>query len=311
MPRFILHHYEGSPFSEKIRLIFGFKQLDWASVIVPAVMPKPDVIALTGGYRRTPFLQVGADVYCDTALIARVIDEAAPTPPLYPPQAAGAPLIAQWADSTLFWTVIPFLMQQPAALEGIFAGLPPEALKAFRSDRASFAPDVHRPSLADATVMLDTYLEQLDAMLADGRSFLFGSEPSIADFSVAHNVWFIRRAPKVAGILDARTRLNAWFARVQAFGHGRMERLASSDALTIAAQAAGFAAATVQPGQGFEPGEPVRVSASDYGRDPVAGRLVGLTPREIVIEREDERAGRVHVHFPRIGFDLKKEGNAA
>jgi glutathione S-transferase len=51
-------------------------------------MPKPDLLALTGGYRRTPNLQIGADIYCDTALIARVLDELQPSPTLYP--AAGA-----------------------------------------------------------------------------------------------------------------------------------------------------------------------------------------------------------------------------
>ena len=55
----ILHHYPGSPFAEKIRLILGFKGLHWSSVIIPNVMPKPDVIALTGGYRKTPVLQIG------------------------------------------------------------------------------------------------------------------------------------------------------------------------------------------------------------------------------------------------------------
>ena len=63
----ILHHYPMSPFAEKVRLIFGFKGLSWASVHIPNVMPKPDLIALTGGYRKTPVLQIGADIYCDTA----------------------------------------------------------------------------------------------------------------------------------------------------------------------------------------------------------------------------------------------------
>ena len=49
MNQLILHHYPNSPFSEKIRLILGFKSLHWTSVHIPAVMPKPDVVALTGG----------------------------------------------------------------------------------------------------------------------------------------------------------------------------------------------------------------------------------------------------------------------
>ena len=70
----VLHHYDGSPFGEKVRLMLGYKGLAWRSVRVPVIMPKPDVLALTGGYRRTPFMQIGADVYCDTALMCRVID---------------------------------------------------------------------------------------------------------------------------------------------------------------------------------------------------------------------------------------------
>ena len=76
----ILHHYDTSPFSEKIRLILGHKKLAWKSVLIPAIMPKPDVVALTGGYRKTPVLQVGADIYCDTALICDVLEHLAPAP---------------------------------------------------------------------------------------------------------------------------------------------------------------------------------------------------------------------------------------
>ena len=36
----------------------------------------------------------------------------------------------------------------------------------------------------------------------------------------------------------------------------------------------------------------------------VAGTLVGLTQHEVVIARTDERAGKLHVHFPRIGFQV-------
>jgi len=89
MAELILHHYWMSPFAEKVRLLLGYKKLAWRSVLIPPVMPKPDVTALTGGYRKTPFLQIGADIYCDTALIARVLDALQPAPTLYP---ASAPL---------------------------------------------------------------------------------------------------------------------------------------------------------------------------------------------------------------------------
>lgn len=306
MTELILHHYPASPFAEKARLMLGFKGLAWRSVFIPPVMPKPDLTALTGGYRRTPVLQMGADVFCDTALIARVLETQAPTPTLFPASAPLAPLLAQWADSTLFWTAVPYTMQ-PAGLAHVFAGLPPEAVQAFAADRAPFSAGIRRQTVADATVNLRQQLAAFDAQLADGRPFLFGADASIADFAVAHCVWYVHRGGPVAAIVEPFALVRAWLQRVEAFGHGRPRKMSSAEALAAASGAGGHAATAVEPGLGFEPGQRVNVAPTDYGIDPVAGELVGLTADEVVVRRTDERAGTVHVHFPRAGFQLKKE----
>jgi len=125
MTDLILHHYPTSPFSEKVRLVLGYKQLAWKSVIIPAILPKPDVVALTGGYRKTPFLQIGADVYCDSALICDVLEHLHPTPTLYPEDDKGLSRIAaQWADSTLFWAAMAYNLQ-PKGAASMFEGAPP------------------------------------------------------------------------------------------------------------------------------------------------------------------------------------------
>lgn len=306
MSDFILHHYDGSPFSEKLRLVLGYKGLPWVSVKVPVIMPKPDVTALTGGYRKTPIAQVGADVYCDTALIARVIDRLAPAKPLFPVGAPLAPLLAQWADSTLFWTVIPYTMQ-PAGLSAIFAGVAPEVVKAFAADRAPFTAGLRRQTVADAAANLSRQLAALDAQLADGRAWLFGDDASIADFAVAHCLWYVRRAPPVAGILAPHAHLVRWHDRITAIGHGASTPMTSGDAIAVAAATTTHAPAAVQPGLGFEAGAAVTVTPTDYGMDPSAGTLVGLSEDEVVIRRTDERAGTVHVHFPRAGFQIKPQ----
>ena len=46
MTDIILHHYETSPYAEKVRLGLGLKGLAWASVEIPVIMPKPDLTAL-------------------------------------------------------------------------------------------------------------------------------------------------------------------------------------------------------------------------------------------------------------------------
>ncbi|HLL19831.1 MAG TPA: glutathione S-transferase family protein, partial [Rubrivivax sp.] len=259
----ILHHYDGSPFAEKARLMLGYKGLAWKSVRIPVIMPKPDLTALTGGYRRTPVLQVGADIYCDTALIARVLEQRAPAPTLFPSTAPTASLLAQWADFTLFWSVIPYTMQ-PAGLAHVFKDLPPEAIKAFAADRAPFAASLRRQTPADATAALESYFDVLDAQLANGRAYLFGEAPCIADFSVAHNGWYVRRGGELALIIQRRPALDGWLDRMLAIGHGRFDRLRSEDAIQIAAAAEPLPA-TVQSGLGFEAGEPVTVTPMDYG----------------------------------------------
>ncbi len=306
MPDFILHHYDGSPFSEKLRLIFGFKGLHWASVKIPVIMPKPDVVALTGGYRKTPIVQVGADVYCDTALIAQLIEQHHPAPTLFPASAPLAPIVAQWADSTLFWTVIPYAMQ-PAGRAHIFKGVASEVMQAFAADRAPFTAGMKRQTVADAAANLERYVAALDAQLADGRAWLLGADASIADFAVAHCGWYVRRAGPVADVLEPHAHFSAWLDRVLALGHGRHDRMSSAEALAVAAAATTHAPCAVQPGLGFEAGQAVTVTPTDYGHDPVAGALVGLSITEVVLRRSDPRAGIVHVHFPRAGFQIKQE----
>jgi glutathione S-transferase len=302
----ILHHYPNSPFAEKIRLIMGFKGLHWSSVLIPAIMPKPDVTALTGGYRKTPILQIGADIYCDTALIADVIETKAPQPTLYPAGATGASrILAQWADSTLFWTMIPFTMQ-PAGLAHMFAGTPPEAMKAFGEDRILFRANAPRMRLADAQAAFALYLERLEETLGN-QNFFFGSAPSIADFSIYHNLWFVSRGGPVAKILDSFPALGSWRERMAAIGHGTFAKLDSGAAISLAhdtnaAPSLGVALDT----HGIALGEEVIIAATDTGVDPIEGALYEATKDRISIVREDPRAGRVVVHFPRVGFELRR-----
>ena len=306
MPELIFHHYPNSPFSEKVRLIFGFKQLAWTSVLIPVIMPKPDVVALTGGYRRTPILQIGADIYCDTALICDVLEQRAPTPTLYPAAQAGmARTLAQWADTTLFWTAIGYAFQ-PAGIQSMFGNLPPEHAKAFGADRAAMRGNAARMAAAEATANLTTYLDRLENMLRAGPYFLLGNSPTICDFSVYHAIWYVRRVQNLAGILDRAPRLLDWADRMAAFGHHESKKCTSIEAIEIARTSTpATASAALVDVHGIALGAQVTVTPTDYALDPVAGTLVEASADRLAIARSDPRAGDVVVHFPRIGFELK------
>jgi len=310
MPDLILHHYPASPFAEKIRLILGLKQLAWKEVIIPMVMPKPEVIALTGGYRKTPILQIGADIYCDTALIAKMLEQVAPEPGLYPrAHAASTMVLSQWADSVLFQMVMPVLYQ-PGSAEKLFSQFTPEQLKTFMEDRAAMRKNstVRRPPLAEAKPALIRFLAALETQLGDERAWLLGNTPTIADFSVFHPLWFFRRGPAVAPMLDPYARVKAWMARIDAIGHGKPDAITGADALAIAhgAKPAPIAAAAVEDLEGIALGDTAEVLPVDYGFDPVRGILVNGTREEIALRRVDDRAGEVVVHFPRQGYEVRK-----
>jgi glutathione S-transferase len=305
MKQLILHHYPMSPFAEKIRLIFGFKNLHWSSVIIPNIMPKPDLTALTGGYRKTPVLQIGADIYCDTALIADVIEEHSPQPTLYPSGIAGASrILAQWADSTLFWTAIPYTMQ-PEGLAKMFEGVPSEAIKAFGDDRNIFRANLPRMRPGDAIGAFNLYLERLEETLGK-QAYFFGTAPSIADFSIYHCLWFVTRGGPVARILESFPALQSWRQRIAALGHATYDKLDGAGAIKIAHDSTPAASLGNVDTHGIGIGDRVVVAATDTGTDPIEGSLYGANKSRISIARQDARAGTVIVHFPRLGFELRR-----
>lgn len=309
MTDLILHHYPTSPFSEKVRLVLGYKKLAWKSVIIPAVSPKPDVLALTGGYRKTPLLQIGSDVYCDTALICDVLEDLAPTPTLYPAAQQGLNrVLAQWADTTLFWAAMAYNLQ-PKGAAALFEGAPPEVLKAFGADRAAMGAGMTRLRPGDAAVAYQTYLQRLASML-EGQDFLLGSAPCLADFSAYHPLWFTAtRVPVMADILQSSPLLLAWMARMAAIGHGRMEKYSAIDAIADCAastRAASQNSAEFFDAHGIELGSRVTVAAECFGTEATEGILVAATRSCTTLQRNDHRAGQVQVHFPRIGYVLRR-----
>ena len=306
-PTLILHHYPSSPFSEKARLILGYKNIPWKSVVIPMVSPKPDVVALTGGYRKTPVLQIGADIYCDTALIADVLEHIQHLPTLYPEPCKGmARILAQWADSTLFWTSMAFTMQ-PKGLAQIFDHAPPDAAKAFAEDRKAMSAGMLRQRPQDAGAAYRSYLRRLSDML-DDRPFILGDVPCITDFAMYHPLWFTRiRTSVLADILSATPAVLDWMDRMAAIGHGPMEKSSAQEAIEVAAAStpAALHDDVFQDEHGIALGSQVIISAESFGLEPTQGELLAATRMHYTLRRTDERAGRVHVHFPRIGYSLK------
>jgi glutathione S-transferase len=304
MSDLILHHYDFSNFAEKVRLAFGFKHITWHSVIIPPIAPKPDLVPLTGGYRRTPVLQAGADLYCDSRLIVREIERRVRAPTLFPPaQSALADAIGYWAENRLMRPITLYtsgmnLDHLPAGLQAdrsVMRGLPPP-------DEAT----MRRAALRNAP-LVRAQLPAIESMLADGRAWLAGPSPCVADLAVYHPLWFFTaRTDRLAHELAPYPQIAAWMARVRAFGHGTALPMSPERALEIARNAQPLASAPSTPWPEDPPlGAEVRIRADDHGRDVVSGELVHAGIDEIALRRDDPLVGTVVVHFPRLGYDLR------
>ncbi|MCX8498741.1 MAG: glutathione S-transferase family protein [Caulobacteraceae bacterium] len=299
----ILHHYDTSPFSEKVRVLFGFKGMAWTSVHVPNMMPKPDFTPLSGGYRRTPALQIGADVYCDTQVMMAEIERRCPTPSMVPDDAAGLVWpINWWADRLFFQTTVPI----------IFGALGDKTPEAFIKDREQlsgrpFDVAAMKGAIGPMKQQWRSQMGWLEAQLAASKSgWLVGKRPSLADASAYMNVWFLARnlPDVVAELTTDMPHIAAWQAMVEAFGHGRPTEMDGPTALAIAKAATPLGTEIHDEADplGVKVGEAVTVMADDYGRDQVKGTLVAANRERIVISRDDPAVGPVHVHFPRTGY---------
>jgi glutathione S-transferase len=305
----ILHHYDFSNFAEKARLMLGFKGLAWRGIEQPPITPKPDLTPLTGGYRRIPVLQEGADLWCDTRLIARELERRVPDPSLFPPETAGiADALAWWAEHQLM---------RPMALyvSGINADHMPEGL---HEDRARLhglpTPSIEavRRAAARNLHLVRPQLGWLDDMLQDGRDYLLGERPCIADLACYHVVWFLRgRKIDCRAELHPYPRLRAWRDRMASIGHGRRIDVSPGEGLAAARAATPAQPRPSDPQDGDpEPGRQARVRASDNARDWIEGEVLFVDAHEISLLRSDPAVGEVAVHFPRLGYDWRRMDRA-
>lgn len=310
MTDLILHHYDFSNFSEKVRLVLGLKNLGWHSVQIPATAPKPDYTPLTGGYRRAPALQIGADIYCDTRLIVDILEAFEPAPSLFPGpnparERALTDCLAPWAEGQMF---------RPLALyiTGLNADNFPDH---FHQDRARLhgkpAPDIERVK-ASAKKNLAQFRPQflsLNDLLSGDQAFILGDRPGLVDIIFYQAPWFLETIGGPSQLLEQQPNTRAWVDRVKAIGHGAPADMDPAQALERALNATPAevsSPADYQSPEGVALGDRVTVCPLDENA-PASGELIYLDDHRIVLRCDHPRVGETHVHFPRIGYRVRRD----
>ena len=301
MTEVILHNYPLSHYSEKIRRILAYKGVPWRSVEQPNLMPKPELTPLTGGYRRLPVLQLGADIYCDTSCITRRLERLQPEPSCIPAgQAAMVALIEEWGDHRF----------APQITRPVMVDLIPALSPALLADRAAMTPLLAKEAiLRDAPHALAQALlglDLLDSHLRE-RRFLLGDAFRLADAACFFPVWFLGKSARLSGEVGKRPSLAAWFERIESFGPGKVTPMTAAEALTIARDSKPEdPPASREVAADFAPGAAVAIAADDYGPERTHGTVVRATADEITIRREDAALGEIAVHFPRSGYRITR-----
>jgi glutathione S-transferase len=308
MSELILHHYPASPVSEKVRIALGIKGLAWRSVEIPRLPPKPDVMPLTGGYRRTPCMQIGADIYCDSQCILRELHARHPEPTFFPGGADGLPwAISRWTDA-LFDTAVRISLAANA--DQLPADFAKDRVRLFLGARGDLG--ALKRELPHLAAQLRAQLGWIDQRLAGGRPFMLGNAPGLPDALCYYVVWFVRgRWQGGAGMLSEFPALEAWEQRVKAIGHGRPSPMTSAQALETARAASPATPERddAKDPQGLRVGQRVSVVADlDSGEAPVSGAVRLVDRDRIAILRDDARIGPVCVHFPRVGYRITLAG---
>jgi glutathione S-transferase len=206
-----------------------------------------------------------------------------------------------WIDRNIFWPAVGVVM-------GAIGDKLPEA---FHRDRSAFSGrsfDVAKLREAAPFAAEQTYAQMVLAedMLADGRLYLLGATPTLADCALYNPVWFLKKrmgAGKAAPPLHRLPRIVAWSDRMKAFGNGAPTDMTGPEALDVAKAATPDAAkVAADDPSGLVAGTTVSVTPDDTSKVPLMGMLVGLAPDRLSIKREDPRVGEVVVHFPRAGY---------
>ncbi len=302
MNELILWSYDASPFTQKALRMLGIKGLAWGWVETPMMPPKDDLVTLTGGYRGTPVLQAGADIFVDSQLIAVELERRHPQPALFPAGEGLELALVKWSDAFF-----------RAGLKIALALMLPDWPDEFRQDRQYLFPDIDFETVGEdfdhARSQFRAHAALLERQLADGRRFLAGDRPGLADVQAHPFLWLARGGfPELAAqLMDGFDRLHDWETAMAGIGEGTRTTTTAQEGFAAARTASPATRPEVDAAdaQGLRAGQRVEIAPDDTRRGAVQGEVVVAAPNRIAVRRTHEALGEVVVHFPRLGYRVR------
>jgi glutathione S-transferase len=284
-------------------------------------MPRPDLELIDVGYRKIPIMAIGKDIYIDSRLIISKLEALytdSTLTPATPAEAGMNKLFESWTiDGGIFANAVKLVpyWQETGFLSS----------KAFVDDREKLmgqrmtaeSMKSGRPDGAQHTQQAFDLLET--TFLADGRDWVLGTKkPSLADIDAVWPFKWLLMEPTMKDSLPVEhfgaeryPKVYAWVARFVAETEKKKKELGKATTLNGKTMAERILSALPVEDLRFidndplslRKGDEVEVFPSDYGQmGKSTGAVIGLTTYEVVIRNSK----RLHLHFPRRNFSIKK-----
>jgi len=320
----ILYHYSFSPYARRVVWYLNLRGIPYSECKQPPTLPRPDVAALGAVYRRIPVAAIGRDIYTDTRLILRKLEELFPDAPQI---RATSPEHKAFERLLEYWTIDGGIFNRGSQLIPTDSPLMKDSK--FTKDREDYSGrpwskesvEKNRP---EALVEIKGAFEFLETtILADGRDWVLKtSGPSLADIEA---VWPFHWLKGLKGALPgdyiSANQFPKVFAWIERFDQAvkiaatKLEKPKSLkgqeavDQISKSHYAESESSVDADDPTGLKKRQEVEVWPIDSGsnhRD--RGLLVGLSGKEIVIESKTKDGQTVRVHTPRHGFRIRGIG---
>ena len=308
-PPIIAFDYQYAPNAQRARNLLNLTGIPYSICEQPFGMPRPILANLGITYRRIPVNAIGKDVYVDN----RVFLDAVLT--LFAHEKGVQELVRTKADNAyeafgyrMFWNILEILPDSVYVDEMV------------QDRKHLYGPMLSRPDYREvrpsALAAFKQYLDIIEnEFLADGGPWINGAKPGVADLQTCWIPKFALETIEYAedeslGLgKDRYPRVHEWISGVPAHVTESEAKKISGEEATKQILGSAYAAKELGVEKddltGFKAGDKVQVGTMDDttpNNAPQYGTLVGLNRSEIVVELKNS----LRVHFPRIGYSVKK-----
>lgn len=305
----ILHRTLGSTYSQKIIALLGYTKTPWQSVIANKGMPRPVQEILVGSFaRRMPFLQIGADMYCDSDMIAMFIAEQTNHNEFKSTQLSLKEKDLIFSIENELFTAVLASVKPINFITGYFRTVPFKTALAFFKDRLQLKkenPDfdiTRKKTRYEWEIIVREFFKKFEEQLLL-TPFLSGKEkPNLVDFTAYTHVYYMNVLNRLKFANNTPT-IKEWLKRMNRFSIKNNNELSGTKAIEIAKNSTPLAIPTSLLNSA-NINKQVTIPFNDFLGShitkPLQGVLKGEDDYKYIIARNHPQIGTVHIHIPKV-----------